>query len=174
MESAQYLENLLGSYTGAFDVERPYEIGGKIFDAYGYFYSMSEKYVLVEKANLWTTKTYEHVLFLCKDELTLEDLQETEAMMRDHMDPELVCRGGKYPEKDHMMTFLSIVFLIKKEPDEETLKALKKFKFVRNYLFTVRGRSEAHLAAVNTESGAVYTNRAADYMQEVFLQAFNA
>ena len=47
METADYLNQLLRKYSGTFDLYQPYVIHGKEYPAYGYFFSHTEKYVLV-------------------------------------------------------------------------------------------------------------------------------
>ena len=69
-----YLDRLLVRYAGTFDLYTPYHIGGKTFPAYGYFYSHVEKFVLTRNANMWSSDSYEHILFVAMDEVTASDV----------------------------------------------------------------------------------------------------
>ena len=94
----EYFEKLIEEYSKSFDITRDYEIGGVKADAYGFYSTISEKYVLSPKANLWSIHGFEHILFMRRDSLTEEDILKAGSLMIDHMAPELVCKGNKYPE----------------------------------------------------------------------------
>ena len=76
MNNAQYLDRLLLPYAGTFNIYMPYKIHDKEYPAYGYFFSSVEKYVLVREANMWTSNSHEHVLFMTVDEVTEEVLSD--------------------------------------------------------------------------------------------------
>ena len=70
MDSASYLEYILHKLSATHDITRNYILEGQSdgeqegpFPAYASYSSTSEKYVLTRKANLWTAKEYEHILF---------------------------------------------------------------------------------------------------------------
>lgn len=46
IEAFAYLDKVLERYERTFDLTRPFSLEGERFDAYGYFSSRSEKYVL--------------------------------------------------------------------------------------------------------------------------------
>jgi len=172
LKSTAYLDRLLEKLSGSFDVYRPYTIAGREYPAYGFYFSLSEKFVVTQKANLWSVRTYEHVLFLQERQCTQETLEKAERLMKDYMEPELVRHGRKYPEKDHMVSYLSIVILSERTPDTETAEKLQGFHFDRNYLMTVRGHSEGHLICVNLEREQVLSNKAARQMLNLYNQTF--
>jgi hypothetical protein len=53
MTGQELFEKLLESYRSAFDITRPFDVNGDIYDAYAAFNVTSAKYVLVKKAELW-------------------------------------------------------------------------------------------------------------------------
>ena len=154
-----FLEKILEEYAKSFDIVRDYEIGGIRADAYGYFSAVSEKYVLSPKANLWSIHGFEHILFFMRDTLTLQDLDNVRELMHAHMAPELVCKGKKYPEKDHMYSYLTVVFLCDHTPDENVIRAVKSFRYEKDYLFTLRGHTEGHIVLMDMSGGKVCANR---------------
>lgn len=172
LTAVTYLERVLRAYEGSFDIERPYTLSGRTFDAYAAFSSMSEKYVLVEKANLWTTRTYEHALFLHVDSLSPDTISDLRTFMKDVMEPELLLQGRKYPEQDHMMTYLSLNIITDTPPDDATRQAIRKFRFSRDYLLTFRGRAVGLLTVADLASGTVLTNPAAKHTIPTFEAAF--
>ena len=171
ISSEKYLENVLEKYACLFDIKKPYELNGRKFSAYGYFYSLNEKYVLTRKANLWRAKAYEHILFLEVDKCDMSLIDEMRTLIKDHMEPEMARNGEKYPPEDHMYTYLSIAIISKEKPDKDFIKEIRRFKFDKGYLFNFRGHSEAHIICVDMESGSVHTNYAA---KKFFLESFKS
>ena len=76
MKTAEYLDRLLLRYSGSFDIYQPYTINGKEYPAYGYFFSYIEKYILVREINMWSTRSYEHILFMEVEECTEDVVSE--------------------------------------------------------------------------------------------------
>lgn len=168
----EYLNNLLEEYRKSFDVYTDYEIGGKMAAAYGYYSAVSEKYVLSPKANLWSVHGYEHILFFLKDTITERDIEEARELMSMHMAPELVCKGNKYPEKDHMNSYLTVAFICDRTPEESVLKALRGFKYEKNYLLTIRGYVQGHMVLMDLSKGTATTNRAAKHLAAFYQKVF--
>ena len=173
METAVYLDRTLAKYAGSFDIYKPYAINGKEYPAYGYFFSCSEKYVLVKKANLWSVHSYEHVLFLEEQECSMDLLNEIRVVMSEYMEPELVRKGGRYPEKDHFYSYITASVVCRKKPSEDVIKAIRHFRFEQDYMFTLRGHTEGHLIVADMETEGVYTNSAAHAMKKVYKNTFD-
>ena len=161
MEMAQYLDRLLLRYSGTFDIYKPYFIDGKEYPAYGYFFSHLEKYLLVREANLWASDSYEHILFITADKITEEHVKEAQDVIQNYMEPKLVRKGARVPEKDHMYSFLTVILLSQYPPDRNTLKSVKRYSFDKGYRFNLRGFSTGHMALVSMEDRKITCNRAA-------------
>lgn len=172
-ESRKFLDRLLEDYANSFDITRDYEIGSVKAAAYGYFSTVSEKYVLSPKANLWSIHGFEHILFLEQDGVSLQDLESIKVLMSDHMAPELVCKGNKYPEKDHMYSYLTIAFLSKTSPNEEVINAVKKFRYEKNYLMTIRGHVEGHVVLIDLSTGKAFANKQAKHLAAYYEKIFD-
>ena len=172
--SDSYLKELLKSYRANFDITEDFSLGDKVYPAYAKFYSFGEKYVLKKEAQLWAIKAYEHVLFIKTrsiDENLLEDIRKT---IVEQVEPELVRKGEKYPEKDHMCSYMSFVILAEETPDAAVLKAFKRFKFDKGYLFSFRGHSEAKIACAFMDSRTVITNYAAKELKPLLTNTFKS
>ena len=167
-----FLENLLKEYQKSFDIVRCYEIGGIKANAYGYYSTISEKYVLSPNANLWSVHGYEHILFLPCDTFSAKELPDLKSLMEGHMAPELVCKGAKYPEKDHMYSYLTLALLCEQTPDAETITAVEHYRYEKNYLFTIRGYTEGHLVLMDLSKGKAYTNKAGRHLKEYYERIF--
>ncbi len=173
METGQYLDRTLAKYAGTFDIYRNYSINGKKYPAYGYFFSDSEKYVLSKKANMWTIHEYEHILFIEVKEITKDLLDELYGVMESYMEPVLVRKNNKYPEKDHMSSFLTAAIICEKHPSPEIEKLIRKFRFDKGYLFSFRGHSEGHIICADMETESVITNYEARKMKKFYKQTFD-
>ena len=158
MKTADYLDQLLRKYSGTFDIYQPYVIHGKEYPAYGYFFSHIEKYVLVREANMWSSDSYEHILFIETDAVDQTLIDEAYSIVTDYMEPVLVRKGGELPAEGHMYSYLTISLISNQPLSKEMQKAVKHFKFEKGYKFNVRGFSQAHIICATMEDEKVYTN----------------
>lgn len=173
MNTADFLDRLLAKYSGTFDIYQPYVIHGKEYPAYGYFFSHIEKYVLVREANMWSSDSYEHILFIETDELTEELIKEAYALVKDYMEPILVRKGEELPQPNHMYSYLTIVILSEKPISKQLQKSVRKFKFEKGYKFNMRGFSQAHMICASMEDECVYSNFVARKSVKAFKDTFN-
>ena len=172
MEAAAYLDTILLRYSGTFDISRPYELDGQSFDAYGYFCSRSEKYVLTRKANLWTVDAFEHILFRSADKLTPADIGEAARLISGPMQDAFVTKGRKYPEQDHMYSYLTAVLISREAVDIATATAAKLYRFEKGYLFNFRGFARGRLVVVDLANEAVTTSKSAKALAKMYENAF--
>lgn len=161
MTSEELLERLKRAYSQSFDVTSSYTIGEDTYDAYGEFNVTSAKYVLTKKAELWRAQCYEHAFFKRLQTLDQGELDGFMKQIENYMEPELVRHGEKYPPPNHMYTFLTGIFIVDRQVSPEVMQAVKKFKYVKNYRFTIRGYCEARLVVFDMEQKKVFGNAAA-------------
>lgn len=172
MENTKYLDRLLLRYAGTFDIYRPYVINNREYPAYGYFFSCVEKYVLSQQANLWTAKSYEHVLFVEQEQLTMEHIKQLQEAVTEYIEPKLICHGDKTPGKDHMYSYITLILISQKTPDAEVLRAVKRFKYEKGYKFNLQGYSQAHVALACMDSEKVYHNYQGRHLKKALMQVF--
>ena len=173
METGQYLDRVLAKYASSFDIEKDYTLDDNTWSAYAYFFSLGEKYVLTRKAKLWSIRAYEYVLFQETDRCTCLLLDQLYQALTVRIEADRVRRGGRYPEKDHMYSYLSAVVISQHSPGEDVLRHIRQLRFDRGYLFSVRGHSEFHLVVVDLETEKIYTNPAAGRMKKIYRKAFD-
>jgi hypothetical protein len=171
--SDAYLQELLNRYRANFDITENYALGERIYPAYARFFSLGEKYVLKKEAKLWAIRAYEHVLFIKTDSIDENLIADLRKTMEEQMEPLLVRQGEKYPEKDHMCSYMSFVIISDTTPSKEVQKLIKKFHFDKGYLFNFRGHSEAKLGCVCLDSEKIFTNYAAKELKVLFTNIFN-
>lgn len=158
MRTADYLDQLLRKYSGTFDIYQPYVIHGKEYPAYGYFFSHVEKYVLVREANMWSSDSYEHILFIETEEIDQALIDETYSIVTEYMEPVLVRKGAELPAEGHMYSYLTISLIANKPLSKEMQRAVKHFKYEKGYRFNMRGFSQAHIVCATMEDEKIYTN----------------
>ena len=172
MNNAQYLDRLLLPYAGTFNIYMPYKIHDKEYPAYGYFFSSVEKYVLVREANMWTSNSHEHVLFMTVDEVTEEVLSDARSVMAEYFEPELVRNGEKYPPQNHMYSYLTVAILSQKPVSKEIAKKIRRFKFEKGYMFNMRGFSQGRVICASMEDEKVITNYQGRNMKKLYKRTF--
>ena len=156
-----YLDRLLVRYAGTFDIYTPYRIGGSTFPAYGYFYSHVEKFVLTRGANMWSSDSYEHILFLPVEEATVDLVSQMRQILLDEVEPKLVLKGEDVPPPNHMYSYMSVILVSDKKPSKDTIKAVKRLSYDKGYMMNMRGFSQVQICLVSIEDEKVYHNFAA-------------
>lgn len=172
MNSADYLNRLLLRYSGTFDIYQPYTILGREYPAYGYFFSHVEKYLLTRRANMWSADSYEHILFVNPDELTKTHLEEYRRAVEEYIEPVLVLKGEKLPEPNHMYSYITIAVVTQKPLSPEMRKAVKKFKFEKSYMHSIRGYSQTRIAVASMEDEKVCLNAAGRTLKKLYRSVF--
>ena len=193
MTSGDYLDKILDRMTSTHNITRNFTADGRTFAAYALYEASSEKYVLSRKANLWKVSESEHVLFMTLPEnadpgtdpgansdadsganpgASPEALfEETGRLISDYMEPVLSRGNEKYPPKDHMRTFLTAVLVLERFPGPELIRKVRRYRFDKSYLFSLRGFSQGRIIVVDLPSKKVYTSPAAKDVAAFFRQA---
>lgn len=172
MKNVDYLDRLLLRYAGTFNIYMPYQIHGKEYPAYGYFFSSVEKYVLIREANMWTSNSHEHVLFMTVEEVTGDTIAEVHRLLQDYFEPELVRKGNQYPDKDHMYSYLTVVILSEKAPGPDIRKRIRRFRYEKGYLFNFRGFSQGRVICASMEDEKVVANYQARKLKKLYRLVF--
>lgn len=168
MSNSCLLENILKVHRGSFDIVENVNVDGKIFSAYGRFVQRDEKYVLHRKANIWTVLGFEHILFNEIDVLEKHDIDVASQMIEGYMEPVFVRNGNRYPPKNHMYTYLTVVLISDKEIKDSVKNYIKSYKFERNYLFTVRGYSIGRIVCIDQENKEVVASKGARKIRDIY------
>ena len=161
MTGFKLFEQLLDSYQSSYDIAKPFDINGDIYDAYASFHVTSAKYVLMKKAELWRANCFEHTFFRCTEAITMDDLTMFHRHVTDYIEPELIRKGGKYPEKDHMYTYITVIFICENGVPEHVKREIRKYKYLKNYLLGIRGYTQARLLVFDMKDRKIFGNPAA-------------
>lgn len=141
----ELLDKLLDSFSSDYDIERPYSAGDLTYDAYAAFRAVSAKYVLVKSAELWRAKNFEHIFFRLKPRpLDAKDVADFRRQIDEYIEPQLVRKGERFPEQDHMYTYITVIYICF-GVSEQAKKAVKSFRYEKNYLLSLRGYSQGRI-----------------------------
>lgn len=171
MTGTEFMEKLLVAYQSAFDITRPYDVNGDRYDAYAAFNVTSAKYVLVKKAELWRANCFEHTFFACRNTVTAEELKKFGDDIVTYIEPELVRGGEDCTPQHHMYTYITAIFICEDGIADEVEKAVKKFKFFKNYRMGIRGYAEARVVIFDMKNHRILGNRAAKDLVKGYTKA---
>ena len=161
MTGENLLERLLNSFAGDYDLERNTTVGTIVYDAHAYLNVRNARYVLVKKAELWRADCYEHVYFRCVDAWEPGMLSELKEQIQTILEPDMVRKGEKYPPKDHMYTFITVIYIANKGVSRDCEKEIRSFRYHKDYLFSFRGYCQARVLVFDLENERILGNRAA-------------
>lgn len=157
------LEKLKQFYRSTFDLEEGHVLGEERFSLYGHFNVDNSRYVLVKKAKLWEANSQEHlfVRHWYEEDGVLDEkaLRRLLTPLEQVAEPQYVRKGEKYPPKNHMYSFLTLVVLADGGIDPAAARFAKKYRFSKTYLFNFRGYLETRLVLVSMKDHQITTNQ---------------
>lgn len=158
------IDKILRSYEVYYDVERC-ELESLPLVATCEFHVHNEKYVLSQKAQLWSTDANEYVYIFKMDTLS-KDLF-------------LKCKDYAYeegmkvidPKSGHMYSYITTIFIYD-FCDKETENIIKKCKISKNFKLSLHGWMDFHIACINTSENKIYSNKSgrvtSRFLEELF------
>ena len=151
LSSDEFFERLLLAYNDYFDVIRDTSYKDLSVNAEAAFHSFSEKYVLVKKAQLWAAEAHEYVFFVRVNHLDAETFRKySDVLLEEGL-------SRVEPKKDHMYTYVSVVFLAESIAPE-VQKLIAKTRYHRDYRMSIYGWMDYRIAARDCASKKIYTN----------------
>ncbi|MEG1773888.1 MAG: hypothetical protein RR320_03430, partial [Oscillospiraceae bacterium] len=144
------LRHLLASYSTYFDVDTAHVVPP--FCALAQFHSRSEKYVLVQSAQLWAAESHEYLFFSDCGRLDFSFWQTA----RDST----VSQGLALikPHKEHMVSYLTLIILAD-HVDPDVRREITHCRFHRSFRLSLYGWCDLRVAAVDCSTGEIFTNR---------------
>lgn len=154
MNCSTYLDILAERYERYFNIYRDYELLDEKLDLYAEYNVRNEKYFLIKSAVIYAFENFEYCLVKCfEDEFSLEDLERFTSF--------LIKAVNKIvkPSSEHMSTYLSGVIVCEKGFSREVIEKAEKFKYSKDFLFTLKGWCDVRLILVDLEGNEVITNK---------------
>ena len=110
---------------------------------------------------MWSSDSYEHILFLTSDEVTVSNVDNMKRILLEYVEPLLVLKGEELPPPNHMYSYMSVILISDKKPSKATVKAVKRLSYDKGYKMNMRGFSQAQICLVSIEDEKIYHNFAA-------------
>ena len=147
------LEKLLTAYARYFDVERDVAVDGGSFPAAADYHFREENYVATRAHTIYASEQHEYVYFYVTERLDLAELQKQIDLSRE--------AGMKKvnPHSEHMFSYVTLVILAD-TIDEDAKRALKRYRYRKNFRLTLQGWMEYHIAALETSTNSFLSNPA--------------
>ena len=144
------LDKILRSYEIYYDVEK-FQDQSLPLVAKCEFHVHNEKFVLSQKAQLWSTDANEYVYIFKINNLNEELF--------------LKCKDFAYedgmklinPKSCHMYSYITTIFICD-TCDENCEKLMKKTKISKNFKFSLHGWMDFHISCINISKNKIYGN----------------
>ena len=144
------VDRLLRSYSTYYDIET---CDGQDLVARACFHSRGEKYILTRSVNLWSVEDNEYVFFYAGDHLDPEGLERAIRMSSD-MGLNMI-----EPGPEHRSSMITTI-LIFGTMDGNCKRTIKSYREHRNFGFMLKGWMDHRVAALETSTSAIISNRA--------------
>ena len=132
------------------------------------------KYVLSKKAELWRISCHEHAYFKAVEELNDQDVETFLTDLTEWIEPKVVREGKEVPDTDHMYTLVTGIFFADKPVADSVKKKIRKYKYYKNYRFSLRGYCQVRLLVFDTAEQKVFGNRAAWELVKGYAKMFRS
>lgn len=147
------LEKLLDAYSHLYDITRDAQVGTELYPAAATYYLRDENYLISKQHVLSAVEQHEYVYFYLTDHLDTADLLSQIERTRQ------AGLARVNPTKEHMFSYVTLVVLAN-TIDPEAQRLIKRTRFRKNYMLTLRGWSEYHVAAMETSTNRFFSNPA--------------
>ncbi len=153
MDRNTYVEELIKSYSGCYDIDRYDQTNELPLAARAIFHQRSARYVLMKKAELWNAECNEYLYMYSMPHLTQQLYEQCLQYT--------VEEGSKLvqPGKGHMYSYVSAVF-VADTIERDVLQSVKRCRIHKNFLFSFHGWMDVHTAAVDVSQEKVVVNGA--------------
>ena len=90
------------------------------------------------------------------------------------IEPKVVREGKEVPDTDHMYTLVTGIFFADKPVADSVKKKIRKYKYYKNYRFSLRGYCQVRLLVFDTAEQKVFGNRAAWELVKGYAKMFRS
>lgn len=154
MNYKEYIDLLCERYQRFFNIKRQYELMGNILDIFAEYNVRNERFIFSKKAVIDAYENYEYCLVKSiesfVDASTIDNFTDYLIKVVDVL---------VKPSSTHMCTYLTGVIIAASGFSEEAALKVKKFKYSKDYLFTLKGWCDARLILVYPETLRIVTNK---------------
>ena len=149
----EHLEKLLKAYSHKYDITPNVTENGVVYPAIADFFFRDENYAFSKKAVISAYEQHDYAYFYLADHLDAD-------AAKDLLDRTLQTGMARIrPHKEHKSSYVSLVILANTiTPEAQAL--IKKTRFQKNFLMTLHGWMEYHIAAMEISTNCFLSNPA--------------
>ena len=108
------------------------------------------------------------------EELNDQDVETFLTDLTEWIEPKVVREGKEVPDTDHMYTLVTGIFFADKPVADSVKKKIRKYKYYKNYRFSLRGYCQVRLLVFDTAEQKVFGNRAAWELVKGYAKMFRS
>lgn len=153
MTLQERLNKLLDAYSHNYDIYRDVSVEGGSFPAAAFYHLRDENYLISKQHVLSAYEQYEYVYIFLADHLNVETLRAQIVLSKQ------AGLSNVKPHKEHMFSYVTLVVLAN-TIDPEAVKLLKATRLRKNYMLTLHGWMEYHIAAMECSTNRFFSNPA--------------
>lgn len=154
MDCKTYLDILTERYERYFNIHKDYTLLGEKLDIFAEYNVRSEKYFMVKSAVIYSFENFEYNLVKCYDhEVGMDEFSKFTDLIKKAV-KEIV-----KPNEEHMSTYLSGIMVSEKGFSQEVTEKAQRFKYSKDFLFTLKGWCDARLILVDLGKNEIITNK---------------
>lgn len=153
MNADKYIETMRNRLISAFDLkDKPADLNLPI-KVWAEHNRLSEKYFLAKKISLYAFQNDEYVgLIDCPNGISREEIEKYVGESKRYI-------STLKKNEEHMSSVYTLAFISSKPITQDVADFVKKTKFHKDFLFTLRGWADLALLAVDLQNMEIYANR---------------
>lgn len=154
MTGAQYLAILRRNLANSFDFFEPASFQSLKVDLYASLNLTNESYFISRRIPLYAVKHNEYVLGIIISEVLTK---EKAAQLCDDIKNSL--SEIVNVDSEHMSSCVTLAFFCEQEIPVETQQVIQKFKYHKDFMFTLRGWADMAVIGVDLTNNIVWNNK---------------
>ena len=166
LDRESFLKVLEDSYSAYYNIIPDAEAPGLPLIFRADYFSRNEMYFLLKENTIWGNESNEYLYLFSAERFDPDTVNKC----IDYAIADMLPRVK--PHKEHQYTNAKTVF-VADSFDDETIRAIKKRKFTKNYKFSLYGYSALLTAAVDLSREKAFTNPAGRAQQDFFKKLFS-
>ncbi len=161
--SLNYFDDMEKRLSRNFDIKKKIMFNNEFIDMYAYMQISNEKYFAMKNVKVWRAESYEHVYIKELNEISVEEIYKFYNFLINSID-KLV-----QPHKEHMETIITGVIVTNNNVDSEIENLIKKFRYRKNFHFSLYGWVEIRLLLVLSHENRVIANKRGREVSKYYL-----
>lgn len=154
MNRTEYADSLITRLRRHFDLEYKQTIDGVYFDIVGKYHQRNASYLINKDLEIYAFSNNEYLFYKDYDRaINADDIEKFYDFIRSNAGI-LIDR-----DEEHMESVITILIACDFPLDEETRKAIKKFKFHKSFKFGFEGWVNGKIIVLDPFAGEYYSNK---------------